>query len=206
VETPPRPSILRKKPLSEGQSDETNPPNKKEGNRKEVNTPLPPKSGEVPYPKIIDAWNTLKPELLPKAELTDKRKPKIKAAWKEHPDVAWFEALFADISLSSWHSHRDRWQGCSFDWILKNRIEMREKLDALKKSNGGSRHPPVNAPPDEPPGILVPTQGCPHCGGKGVAKAPPGAPDKYEPCKCLHPVNEVKNEPSQPTQATASTQ
>lgn len=160
----------------------------------------------TPFQKIIAAWNTLKPELLPKAELTDKRKPKIKAAWKEHPDIGWFESLFADISLSSWHSHRDRWQGCSFDWILKNRTEMREKLDAIKKSNGGSRHPPANAPPDEPKDILVPVPRCPYCGGKGTVLAPPGSPNKYEPCKCLHPVNEVKNEPSQASQATASAQ
>jgi hypothetical protein len=156
-----------------------------------------------PFQEIIKAWNTHAPELLPRISLTESRKPKIKAAWKEHPDLEWFTALFTDISLSSWHSHRDRWQGCSFDWILKKRNEMREKLDAIKKSNGGSTSPGIKfyTPPDES-GLHTPNACCPTCGGKGTALNPPGSKEKYRPCECLHPINEVKNGALPETTAT----
>jgi len=189
VETPPRPSIEQILAASGKVSDVRNPPNKKEGNRKEIKTPLPPKSGGVPFQEIIDAWNTYAPELLPRAELTDKRKPKIKAAWKEHPELEWFTALFADIFLSSWHSHRDKWQGCGFDWILKNRTEMREKLDAIKKSNGGSP-PEARADPKDPfaiPGLLKLDPNCPLCHGDWR--------NSKEPCSCLHPVEDDNGKP-----------
>jgi len=155
------------------------------------NTPLPPKSGGVPFQKIIDAWNAHAPELLPRASLTESRKPKIKAAWKEHPDMEWFTALFADISLSSWHSHRDRWQGCSFDWILKNRTEMREKLDAIKKANGGLPAPRQDAKdPFNVPGLLKLDPNCPLCHGDWR--------NSKEPCSCLHPVEDDNAKPSEP--------
>ena len=143
-----------------------------------------------PFQKIIESWNMNAPELLPRISLTESRKPKIKAAWKEHPDLGWFTALFTDVSLSSWHSHRDRWQGCSFDWILKKRNEMREKLDALKKSNGGA--PPPRADAKDPfnvPGLLKLDPNCPLCHGDWR--------NSKEPCSCLHPVedDDAKPEP-----------
>lgn len=200
VETPPRPSILRKKPVSDEQSDEINPPNKREGKGKEIKNPLTPlKSGEVPFQKIIESWNMNAPELLPRITLTETRKPKIKAAWKEHPDLKWFTALFSDISLSSWHSHQDKWKGCSFDWILKKRTEMREKLDALK-GNGDARTAPIFTPPKSPEGTLTFDRNCPLCRGHpGAMLNPPGSEHKYDPCTCLHPINEVKNAPSEAT-------
>ena len=158
--------------------------------REDKNPPTPLTGGAVPYQKIIDAWNTLKPELLPKAELTEKRKPKIKAAWKERPSLEWWEALFTDISLSAWHSHQDKWQGCSFDWILKNRTEMREKLDAIKKSNGDAAR--TRAPTKDPfavPGLMELDPDCPLCRGDWR--------NSKEPCSCLHPVedDDAKPEP-----------
>ena len=138
-----------------------------------------------PYQKIIDLWNAHAPELLPRASLTETRKPKIKTAWKEHPDLEWWKVLFADISLSSWHSHRDKWRGCSFDWILKKRTEMREKLDAIKKSNGGAHHPPGKAVnlPEDPPGILVFDPSCPVCHGDGFKT--------MGKCKCARTREEI---------------
>ena len=89
-----------------------------------------PSGGDTPYQQIIDLWNSCKPPNLPAAQLTEKRKPKIKTAWADYPDLEWWRALFADLGLSDWHSHRDKWEGNSFDWMVKNRTEMREKLDA----------------------------------------------------------------------------
>jgi hypothetical protein len=65
------------------------------------------KSETIPYQAIIELWNTHAPEPLPRASLTDKRKPKIKAAWKEYPSLDWWRELFSDIALSPWHSHQD---------------------------------------------------------------------------------------------------
>jgi len=142
-----------------------------------------PKSTTVPYQAVIDLWNAHAPEPLPRASLTDKRKPKIKAAWKEYPSLDWWRELFSDIVLSPWHSHRNRWQGNSFDWMLKNRTEMREKLNALK-GNGQreslSREPAAGVEPD-PPGIMIPVPNCQDCGGSGLARD--------GPCECLHPEN-----------------
>jgi hypothetical protein len=141
------------------------------------------KSETIPYQAIIELWNTHAPEPLPRASLTDKRKPKIKAAWKEYPSLDWWRELFSDIALSPWHSHQDRWQGNSFDWMLKNRTEMREKLNALKGNGHGesySREPGVDIEPD-PPGLMIPNPNCQVCGGRGLARD--------GPCDCLHPEN-----------------
>lgn len=100
-------------------------------------SPPPPTGGKaIPNQQIVDLWNSCKPPDLPAATLTEKRKPKIKAAWADYPDFEWWKALFSDIALSDWHSHRDKWQGNSFDWMLAKRVEMREKLDALKARGG----------------------------------------------------------------------
>lgn len=151
---------------------------------KEKNPPTPLKGEAPPFQKIIDLWNTHAPELLPRASLTEKRKPKIKAAWKEHPDLEWWKALFTDISLSPWHSHLDRWQGCSFDWILAKRTEMREKLDALK-GNGNGRPTPKSRDPD-----------CPNCRGSGLVQsgtAPDGSP-AMTICRKCNPDRSLPND------------
>jgi hypothetical protein len=135
----------------------------------------------IPYQQIIDLWNKHAPQPLPRATLTEKRKPKIRTAWQEYPSLDWWKDLFSDIVYSPWHSHQDRWQGNSFDWMLKNRTEMREKLNALKaRAEPAPRGPTMNADTD-PPGIVIPSPDCPICRGGGLA------PDG--PCECLHPEN-----------------
>ena len=136
---------------------------------------------KVPYQQIIDLWNKHAPQPLPRATLTEKRKPKIRVAWKDYPSLEWWKDLFSDIVYSPWHSHQDRWQGNSFDWMLKNRTEMREKLNALKAlTEPLPRGPTMNVDID-PPGIVIPSPDCPICRGGGLA------PDG--PCECLHPEN-----------------
>lgn len=154
--------------------------------REDKNPPSPLTGGAPPFQKIIDLWNTHAPELLPRASLTDKRKPKIKAAWKEYPDLEWWKALFADISLSPWHSHQDKWQGCSFDWILAKRTEMREKLNALK-GNGSGKPAPQSRDP-----------ACPRCRGSGLYRSGEAPDGKPMMAKC-----ECKREGHDPTQPTA---
>jgi hypothetical protein len=137
----------------------------------------------VPYQQIIDLWNKHAPQPLPRASLTEKRKPKIRAAWKEYPSLEWWKELFSDIVYSPWHSHQDRWQGNSFDWMVKNRTEMREKLNALKAQQESESLPSKPTPTIEPdpPGIMIPSPDCLHCGGTGLARD--------GPCECLHPEN-----------------
>jgi hypothetical protein len=145
--------------------------------------PAKPKLENIPCQAIIDLWNAHAPKPLPRSSLTDKRKPKIKAAWQEYPSLDWWQELFGDIALSPWHSHRDRWQGNSFDWMIKNRTEMREKLTALKGNSQMEaffRGPVAGGAPD-PPGIMVPDPNCPLCRGNGLARD--------GPCECLRPEN-----------------
>ncbi len=164
------------KPYPKQQEQEQEQEQEKETLSPEATLPIPKRSEAVPFQEIIDTWNTHAPELLPKAKLTDKRQPKIKAAWKEHPSLDWWQSLFADINLSDWHSHRDKWQECSFDWILKNRNEMREKMNA-KKGNG--RGPQGVSPKARNPG-------CPSCRGSGLYKS--GETPDHQPimstCDC----------------------
>ena len=183
VDAPLKPTNYTKEPASNGITTCRKPQRRGEerrGEKRKASSPPAP-----PYQKIIDLWNAHAPELLPRASLTETRKPKIKTAWKEHPDLEWWKVLFADISLSSWHSHRDKWRGCSFDWILKKRTEMREKLDAIKKSNGGAHHPPGKAVnlPEDPPGILVFDPSCPVCHGDGFKT--------MGKCKCARTREEI---------------
>jgi hypothetical protein len=89
-------------------------------------------------------------------------------------------------------------RGCLSSWLKKE--------DPSRAAGYMDPVPVANAPPDEPADVMLPVRGCSVCAGKGWVLAPPGGPDKYQTCKCLHVVNEVKNEPSQPPQAAASTQ
>lgn len=118
---------IRQEEVKEEAKEET------EAEEKDISSPL--RGAGIPYQQIIDLWNTYAPASLPRASLIEKRKPKIKAAWNSYPDLEWWKSLFTDLILSPWHSHQDSWQGNSFDWVLKNRTEMREKLSA-KKGNG----------------------------------------------------------------------
>lgn len=82
-------------------------------------------------------------------------------------------------------------RGCFSNWLKKEDPE--RAVGYIPTS------PPTDIPPEDTDGILVPLSGCPECGGKGIARASPGSAVKYQPCTCLHPINEVKNAPSEAT-------
>lgn len=146
-----------------------------------------PKAVPVPYQEIVDAWNENAPENLPRvANLNDKRRRMLKAAWKDHPDLEWWRSYFADIKYSDWHAGRKEWDGVDFEWAIKNREKLRDKLNTLKPKQAKPKepyHPPWLPPePPEPPEeeLLTPDRNCPICSGRGFTN--------NGLCKCLHPV------------------
>jgi hypothetical protein len=91
-------------------------------------------NGKIPYEEIRGAWNQYKPPLLPTTiALNAVRKNLIKQAWVEHPSLEWFKQFFTDINLSDHHSGRnDKNWIPEIDWILKNRLKLQEKIEAVK--------------------------------------------------------------------------
>ena len=86
-------------------------------------------SGEVPYEKIKDAWNSIcEKSGLPKClKVSDKRKKSIRAIWAEFGDEV-FKAI-EKVSESDFLTGRDeKWYGCGFDWLL-NKNNMLKVLE-----------------------------------------------------------------------------
>ncbi|MBV7273121.1 hypothetical protein JMF89_00950 [Clostridiaceae bacterium UIB06] len=59
---------------------------------------------------------------MPKVEkLSNTRKRTLKAHWNEYKDINVFIKLFTKAQESDFLSGRSgRWQGCSFDWLMKS--------------------------------------------------------------------------------------
>jgi hypothetical protein len=106
-----------------------NPPTPQKGGSRKAK-----ENGSIPYEEIREAWNQFKPPLLPTTiALNGTRKNLIKQAWMEHPSLEWFREFFADINLSDHHSGRnDKNWIPEIDWILKNRLKLQEKIEAVK--------------------------------------------------------------------------
>ena len=149
-------------------------------------------NSNVPYQEIVDSWNQNAPPALPRvSKLTDKRRKKIKPAWKDYPNLEWWRTLFTDIRLSDWHSGRDSWKGADFDWVLNRRTELRETLDALKIKTRPSARDPCAASQNRgmPDDVVFPDPKCPICNGKGAIMQPDGS---TRPCTCFKKREELK--------------
>ncbi|MBW1987533.1 MAG: hypothetical protein JRI50_09995 [Deltaproteobacteria bacterium] len=157
-----------------------------------------PKAAPVPYQEIADAWNENAPENLPRvANLNDKRRRMLKAAWKDYPDLEWWRSYFSDIQYSDWHAGRKEWTGADFEWAVKNRAKLREFLSVRKPKPKDYRPPWLPPKQPDPPEeeLLTPDPDCPLCHGEGVTKE--------GPCKCLHPVVERKDSAAKHCQSHA---
>jgi N-terminal phage replisome organiser (Phage_rep_org_N) len=153
---------------------------------------------------VAQLWNEHAPSCLGRNRfpISEKRQKKLRPSINGQDQEYWVE-LFQDIDLSDYYTGRDgKWTNMDFDWAVLNHERLRQKLDRFKPKKE-NRAPPVYIPPETPEDLLTPDRKCPTCGGKGIAPNPEGSAQKYRPCECLHPVNEVKNGPSQ---ATASSQ
>lgn len=68
--------------------------------------PTPPNGGngkksekqKCPINKIIDLYHSILPELPAVTEITEILKKHIRARWKEHPDLLWFEWYFKGVA------------------------------------------------------------------------------------------------------------
>ncbi len=81
-----------------------------------------PKTEKVPYQKILSLYHTILPELPKVQTLTDKRKRYLKARWKEHPDITWWEKVYMPkIRDSDFLMYgKDSWRGADFDFIINS--------------------------------------------------------------------------------------
>ena len=154
-----------------------------------------PKAAPVPYQEIADAWNENAPENLPRvANLNDKRRRMLKTAWKDHPDIEWWQSYFSDIQYSDWHAGRKEWEGADFEWAVKNRVKLREKLSVAKRKASSSpatysqRETPEARELPGPEGCTAPNPNCPICGGTGIINHDDGSCDF---CECLRPLEEL---------------
>lgn len=102
----------------------------------------PTKKPNCPYQKIVGLYREILPELpQPPDELTPDFKKTMKARWKEHPDVEWFEWYFRSTRDCPWlMGVGSDWQA-SLDWllgpknmtkVLNGRYLKRGKTDRLK--------------------------------------------------------------------------
>jgi hypothetical protein len=78
------------------------------------------KSPPTPYEKFIDLYNRCCPTM-PRASLTEERKKKIYTRWKERPDLAWWETVFATAeAIPYFHGeNKDGWRA-TIDYFIQN--------------------------------------------------------------------------------------
>jgi hypothetical protein len=179
-DTPIRPDNLRQKPHEAPQSCAENPQTKlKETKLKETKDISPKKSAKKTKPT-----QTRIPDNFGISESVRKW-----AGGKGFDRLDDHLEAFKDAALSRGYEY--------VDWDSAFKRAIREDWGRVRMNGGNGTHsspPPVKfyTPPDES-GLLTPAPGCPTCGGGGAALNPPGSKQKYRPCECLHPVNEVKN-------------
>jgi len=74
----------------------------------------------IPYQQIVDLYNQTCLSLSRVEKLTDKRRRRIKSAWKNFKgDISAFEEVFKRAEASDFLSGRSgRWLGCNFEWLV----------------------------------------------------------------------------------------
>lgn len=95
--------------------------------RQEIVDPIPQK---VTYKEFVKLFTKNCPSLPKVKELNKSRKDKIKARWKEHPDLYFWSTIFEEIEASDFLTGRSgKWQNCNFDWIIKNNTNYAKVLE-----------------------------------------------------------------------------
>ena len=100
------------------------------------NTLVDSQNCEVDLPVL---WKTHCPSLPQIRELTRKRKDKIKARLKEHPDLAWWMHVFSLIEASDFCKGNGStgWKA-TFDWIIENSDNAVKVIEGKYSNIGGS--------------------------------------------------------------------
>lgn len=71
----------------------------------------------IPYEQIVEIWNSnVKGNLSPIKKLTDARRRKISARWKEEPSIEYWSAIIARFCGIGWIQNSK----LSFDWLIDN--------------------------------------------------------------------------------------
>ncbi len=99
---------------------------------------------EKPDSDLPALWKTHCPSLPQIRELTKKRKDKIKARLKEHPDPAWWIQVFSLIEASDFCKGNSStgWKA-TFDWIIDNSDNAVKVLEGKYSNTGGSNVAPT---------------------------------------------------------------
>lgn len=74
----------------------------------------------LPSAEICRMWNEIVPNCPKVNTISGQREKMLRARWKEHPDVEWWQALFARIAGSGFLTgQNERGWVATFDWVLK---------------------------------------------------------------------------------------
>jgi hypothetical protein len=76
---------------------------------------------DCPFFDILDLFNNTCTSLTRVQKLTNSRKDKLSARWKEMPDIAQWKQLFDIVECSTFlNGQNDRGWRANFDWLIKN--------------------------------------------------------------------------------------
>lgn len=98
---------------------------------------------KIPFDFIVESFNSICVSLPKVKSITDKRKAKIKARFKELKSVEAFEALFYKAEESDFLTGRRVDWKCSFDWLMENGNNYVKVMEG-QYSNKGTPLKPVN--------------------------------------------------------------
>jgi len=87
--------------------------------------PNPPQGGDhnkIPFRSLLELFNATCTDLPKAREINEARKRHLRQRWREHPDLEWWRALFAQVQASDWLTGRDPkangWRA-TLDWLIK---------------------------------------------------------------------------------------
>lgn len=97
-----------------------------------------------PYSEIQDLFNKTCPSLSKVNKLTDGRKKKLAARWKDMPDLQQWESLFKLVEQTPFLTgQNDRGWKASFDWLIENDTNVMKVLEGKygSKMSGPEQKP-----------------------------------------------------------------
>jgi len=110
--------------------------NKNDKNDKEINI--------VPFTEIVELYNRVCMSLPNVQKLTDSRKRKLTARWKEMPDIEQWKRLFNEVEqIPFLKGENDRGWKASFDWLIENDSNITKVLEGQyrREKNGAEEKP-----------------------------------------------------------------
>ena len=108
-----------------------------------------PEAGPVPFSKIKDEWNKTCFGFPSVRDITEKRRPQVRARWKQFgEDINAFKIAFAMLQNSEFcKGENPRGWTASFDWIMENDTNMVKVLENKYQNRASpvTQHKPPNA-------------------------------------------------------------